>query len=115
MELHIGRDFYRYPACRYRSGGQGSGEAFREDHLIPALRTAIETGQKLVVVIDDVSAPASFIHEAFAKLSAHGITREHAQSHLSVMAIETFRHHYAILAIRYLIEGFKKHEKGTAG
>ena len=65
IEIHIAEDFSRVPAGRYRNDGPRSGEAFRRDHLAPALREA----DKVVVHLDGVEGyGSSFLEEAFGGL-----------------------------------------------
>ena len=65
IEIHIAEDFSRAPAGRCRNDGPRSGEAFREDHLAPALREA----DKVVVHLDGVEGyGSSFLEEAFGGL-----------------------------------------------
>ena len=65
IEIHIAEDFSRVPAGRHRNDGPRSGEAFRQDHLAPALRKA----DKVIVYLDEVEGyGSSFLEEAFGGL-----------------------------------------------
>ena len=65
IEIHIAEDFSRAPAGRCRNDGPRSGEAFRQEHLAPALREA----DKVVVHLDGVEGYGSaFLEEAFGGL-----------------------------------------------
>ena len=71
--IEIAKQFSRYPGGRYRRDGAHSGEAFREDVLLPALKEAVKSGTRLVVVLDGTEGyPSSFLEEAFG-----GLIREH--------------------------------------
>ena len=74
IEIHIAKDFSRAPAGRYHADGPRSGEAFREDHLAPALKGDNE----VVVYLDDVEGyGSSFLEEAFGGLvRVDGFTSE---------------------------------------
>jgi len=63
--IDIGVDFSPYPAGRYRKLGPASGEAFRDDLLVPALGQA-----DIVRVLLDTSRGygSSFLDEAFGGL-----------------------------------------------
>jgi hypothetical protein len=63
--LNIAKDFSRSPAGRYKTDGPYSGEAFREEHLIPALM-----GSEIVEVQLDgaFGFGSSFLEEAFGGL-----------------------------------------------
>ena len=66
IEIRVAEDFSRTPAGRYRTDGRWSGEAFREDHLGPALEGGT---QRLVVHLDGVEGyGSSFLEEAFGGL-----------------------------------------------
>ena len=67
--LDISVDFTRYPAGRYRTDGKYSGERFREELLLPALRLA-----KLVEIKLDGTAGygSSFLEEVFGGLARSG-------------------------------------------
>src|SRR3546814_6544652 len=65
--INVGRDFARLPIGRYRRDSKTSGEAFREDVLVPALNRAADE----VVVVDLSEAlgyGSSFLDEAFGGL-----------------------------------------------
>lgn len=59
------------PGPRYKLQGKGSGEAFREDYLIPAFNKAIENKEILYVDMDGAKYgyPTSFLEEAFGGLA----------------------------------------------
>ncbi len=66
-EIDIAREFTKFPGPRYRDQGHGSGEEFRERHLLPAFRMGHE---RVVVHLDGVEYgyPTSFLEEAFGGL-----------------------------------------------
>jgi len=71
-EIRVARDFSRYPAGRFRDDGPYSGEAFREDFLLPALHA----GEQVVVDLDGVRGyGSSFLEEAFGGLVRKGVTQ----------------------------------------
>ena len=49
--------FSRTPGPRYRSRGENSGEAFREDVLMPAARKAIKSDCVVVVDLGNIKGP----------------------------------------------------------
>lgn len=69
IKISVVNDFHKRPAGRYKLDGQYSGEAFRENLLIPKLNEAIEKKEKLIIDFDGVSMSASsFLEEAFGGL-----------------------------------------------
>ncbi|MGB1077491.1 MAG: STAS-like domain-containing protein [Bdellovibrionales bacterium] len=63
--ISITNDFSRYPYGRYRKHSKASGEAFREDLLIPAL----QENKSVTVDLDGTEGfGSSFLDEAFANL-----------------------------------------------
>lgn len=67
--ITIAKDFSKFPAGRYRSDGPYSGQRFREDYLVPALKN----DQKVIVELDGaLGYGSSFLEEAFG-----GLIREH--------------------------------------
>ncbi|MGO4619025.1 STAS-like domain-containing protein [Ensifer sp. 2YAB10] len=67
--ISIARDFTPFPGGRYRRHGKGSGEAFREDVLVPLLKAGTDT----TIDLDGASGyPPSFLEEAFGGLVREG-------------------------------------------
>jgi hypothetical protein len=66
--LTIAKDFARFPGPRLREEGPNSGQQFRDDLLLPALRDLAD-GERLVVDLDGARGyTASFLEEAFGGL-----------------------------------------------
>jgi hypothetical protein len=64
-KVSVAADFSRFPAGRYRSDGPAPGEAFRDDHLVPALKK----NARVVVLLDGtLGYGSSFLEEAFGGL-----------------------------------------------
>lgn len=71
METIKVSDFSRYPGPRYIKLGKYSGEEFRDEKLIPAIKIH---GGKIQVDLDGVAGyGSSFLDEAFAGLIRCGI------------------------------------------
>ncbi len=70
MKINLGIQFGRYPAGRYLSDGPYSGQKFREDFLIPALRSADDEIE--VTLSDARGLKSSFLEEAFGGLVRAG-------------------------------------------
>ncbi|MFN3714832.1 MAG: STAS-like domain-containing protein [Alcanivoracaceae bacterium] len=65
--INIALDFSRFPGGRFRSDGPASGEAFRDDHLVPAINNG--GGGVTVISMDGVAGyGSSFLEEAFGGL-----------------------------------------------
>ncbi|MCM1961990.1 STAS-like domain-containing protein [Acinetobacter pittii] len=72
MNLSVAREFYRRPSGRYRIHGTYTGEAFREDILLPRLKS-LKEGEKFIIDFSGVSMNgSSFLEEAFG-----GLVRDH--------------------------------------
>ena len=71
MKLRVMKMMNSSPGPRFRDQGEGSGEAFREDHLIPAFDEAVEKEEVLCVDMDGAKYgyPTSFLEEAFGGLA----------------------------------------------
>ena len=71
MNLRVMVKLKSLPGPRYRSQGEGSGEAFREDHLIPAFEKAVAKGERLTVDMGGAKYgyPTSFLEETFGGLA----------------------------------------------
>lgn len=93
--LSIAEQFSRYPGPRYRNDGPYSGEQFREELLLPAVRSAIQSNGLLTVVLDQVAGyGSSFLEEAFGGLIREGLSIEDLSKHLEIVArTERFQHH----------------------
>jgi hypothetical protein len=74
--LSIGKDFSLDPLGRFRSDGDTSGEAFREDCLRPAIN-GLGPNEKLLIVLDDgvVGYGSSFLAEGFSGMVRYGYIR----------------------------------------
>lgn len=82
-QIHIGRDFSDVPLGRYLTDGNFSGQRFREEFLVPALRD----GNNVVeVTIDDTEGfGSSFLEEAFGSLvRKHGFTIQNLEKRLKI-------------------------------
>jgi len=80
--IDFARDFTNRPFGRYRSDGEHSGEAFRDDILAPALR------QHDHVTLDLGSANlygSSFLEEVFGGLVREGFTKNELDRKLTVL------------------------------
>ena len=63
--INIAEDFSKYPGGRFREDGKGNGTTFREDILVPA----IKSGDKVEIRLDGASGyPSSFLEEVFGGL-----------------------------------------------
>ena len=65
MKISVAEDFSRFPAGRFREDGPFSGQAFREDHLAPAMKR----GESVEVHMDGTEGyGSSFLEESFGGL-----------------------------------------------
>lgn len=83
-------EFSQFPGGSLRTQGDHSGQEFREDRLTPALRTAIQTGQVVIVNLDGtMGLSTAFSREAFGGLVAKdGFTLEQLKRHLVIAGDE---------------------------
>jgi hypothetical protein len=100
--ITIASDFTEFPGGRYRVDGKFSGEEFRDDVLVPALRTH----EHVTVVLDGTAGyPSSFIEEAFGGLvRLHGFSRRDLETKLTVVANDSHYETYRLLAQKYIRE-----------
>ena len=86
IKIHIAKEFSRAPAGRYLDDGPRSGQAFRKDLLVPALKKA----DKVVIYLDDVEGyGSSFLEEAFGGLvRVEGFTSEELHRSLTLRTID---------------------------
>ncbi len=65
VKIDIAKDFSRFPAGRFRTDGRYSGERFREEFLVPALKKR----GTVTIIMDGVSGYGpSFLEEVFGGL-----------------------------------------------
>lgn len=69
-KISIAADFSRAPAGRYREDGPYNATKFRDDILVPEIRTAILHDGKVAVILDGVLGySSSFLEEVFGGLA----------------------------------------------
>jgi len=67
--INICKDFTDAPGPRFKSQGEHSGEAFRDDLLIPKFEEAIKEKENLQINFDGTFGyPTSFLEEVFGGL-----------------------------------------------
>lgn len=101
-KIDIGKDFTDTPLGRYASDGSFSGERFRDEYLLPALKG----DEQVSVIIDDVEGyGSSFLEEAFGGLvRKHGFTAKELHSKLIVVCESVAYQLYKILIWKYIDE-----------
>jgi STAS-like domain of unknown function (DUF4325) len=66
VKLNVAKNFSRFPAGRFNSDGDFSGERFRDQFLVPAL----SKDQQVIVELDGTAGyGSSFLEEAFGGLT----------------------------------------------
>ena len=85
--IDIGKDFSEVPGGRHHDDGPDSGQRFREQWLVPALRE----NEIVEVLLDNTEGyGSSFLDEAFGGLiREEGFTREELSTRLIVTAEAT--------------------------
>lgn len=86
IQIDVASKFSHYPAGRYLEDGPNSGTRFREEFLVPALRT----NEKVVVNLDDAMGyGSSFLEEAFGGLvRVRGFSPNELKDRLSFISNE---------------------------
>lgn len=74
MKINLGREFGRYPAGRYSTDGPYNGQTFRENFLIPALKS--DDPEIEITLSDARGLKSSFLEEAFGGLVREGYAAE---------------------------------------
>ena len=97
-------EFSHSPGGRFKVHGPSSGEEYREEVLVPALKDAISADETLTVELDGTSGyGSSFLEEAFGGLIRKGgIAPTLVRRHLAVTANTPLYAPYATLAKRYI-------------
>ena len=82
--INVARDYSPTPLGRYNTHGKFSGQRFRDEYLIPALKR----NTYLVIDFDGVAGlPSSFLEEAFGGLIRKGvISAKEFQSRVKIQA-----------------------------
>ena len=85
-QVYVVENFSRTPAGRYLTDGPRSGEAFRRDHLVPALQRS----DQVVVYLDGVEGyGSSFLEEAFGGLvRVEGFTKDKLHQSLVLKSVD---------------------------
>lgn len=69
ITISIAKDFSRIPGARFPKEGDHSGQEFRTQVLLPKLKEAIDSNEKLCVILDGTAGlGTSFLEEAFGGL-----------------------------------------------
>ena len=90
--IDVAGEFSRYPAGRYRSDGRYSGERFRQDFLVPALKKVKEQGIVTIEMDGAAGYGPSFLEEAFGGLvRKEGFTRDFLRRRLRIRTSRTNR------------------------
>src|SRR5438132_689350 len=70
MMLSIANSFSKFPAGRSKEDGPFNGARFRDEILIPALKNAAASGDRVVVELDGVVGySSSFLEEVFGGIA----------------------------------------------
>lgn len=98
ITLHIARDFSRFPAGRHMADGPYSGQRFREEFLVPALKKG-----PVELLLDDVAGlPSSFLEEVIGGLIRSGFPIAELKEKLSFKANSPRMKNYPQQALQYL-------------
>ncbi len=103
MTISIAEDFSDVPAGRFLNDGDWSGERFREEFLIPALKDADKKHPVIININGTEGYGSSFLEEAFAGLIRKGYTKEDIAEKLQIEANDTYDIYKKII-LEYLKE-----------
>lgn len=93
--IRIASDFSEVPFGRYREEGATSGQVFREDILLPALKKH----GSVTLDLDDVEGlPSSFLEEVMGGLIRHGYSLQDLKSRLRLVTTQAELKFYVRLA-----------------
>ena len=98
------KDYAVAPGGRYRKDGPFSGEAFRDDVLVPELLAAAGKNEQVIVELDGVAGyGSSFLEEVFGGLVRRGVmTQKDIGRVLRVLAKEHLFKPYERLVERHM-------------
>lgn len=113
MKINIAKEFSPIPAGRWPSEGPYSGQRFREEFLVPALKSALAKGgdERVEVDLDGiVMFSAAFLGEAFGALdSVPEMSKEDAVKILDFKYSEAKQSLHHDLIQRFLNRSKKQH------
>jgi hypothetical protein len=91
MSISIAKDFSDVPAGRYLADGDYTGERFRDEFLVPALKKASKSHPVIVDINDVEGYGSSFLEEAFGGLvRKHSFTEEYLKNNLEIRANNSY-------------------------
>ncbi|MDR6181616.1 STAS-like domain-containing protein [Asaia bogorensis] len=104
-EIVIAKEFTKTPGGRFRRGGPGSGEAFRD-----ILCAALKKDDKVLVVLDGTEGyGSSFLEEAFGGMVRNGlVSADDALDKIEIVARTSPFKSYADEALVYLKEAVER-------
>lgn len=106
--ISIVDNFTPFPGGRFKKNGKGSGEEFREEYLIPQLKSE----EKTIIVLDGASGyPASFLEEAFGGLIRAGYNKTILEKVFSFKAGPEYESYVAMIW-QYIDKEMKKKTNG---
>lgn len=83
--IDIAKDFSRAPAGRYISDGPNSGERFRKEFLVPAIKVS----HHIDILLDGTRGlGSSFLEEAFGGLVRLGYSRDDLLKKFSLVSAD---------------------------
>lgn len=101
----VKNDLSEFPGGRFKVHGEFSGELFRDEHLVPALKNF----ERVVVVLDGTAGYAgSFLEEAFGGLvRERGFTAAELHKRLEIRASDLSFQVFRRLAWQYIDDADK--------
>jgi hypothetical protein len=113
MMLSIASSFSKFPAGRSKEDGPFNGARFRDEILIPALKSAAASGDKLVVELDGVVGySSSFLEEVFGGVArANSLPPDVIKNALVIKATDVAYQPAKLDAESYLADAIRAAQK----
>ena len=115
MKIIISKDYSPHPIGRYENDSTFSGERFREKLLVPKIKEAIKSNDKLDVSFDGMAGcSSSFLEEAFGGLYRSENFDVSLAELKKVLSITSSEEHYKPFidnTWEYIQEAFNSHSK----
>jgi hypothetical protein len=87
LYVSVAQDFSRTPGPRLKKQGVFSGEAFRDEILLPKFQEAVQQNQKLIIDLDNTAGYlSSFLEEAFGGLVRLGNNPALVKEHIKIIS-----------------------------